>query len=123
MGRLPRARGRAGAAAPAPRRAAPAPAAAERRRRLPARRRPRVVDAWRSLAGLGLGATLALGVNAESAGSLRAAGGWATAAGRLAGLAAAYAMVVVVVLVARLPPLERAIGQDRLVAWHRRLGP
>src|SRR6185295_15997136 len=36
---------------------------------------------------------------------------------------AAYAMVVVVLLVARVPPLERAIGQDRLVAWHRRLGP
>jgi ferredoxin-NADP reductase/DMSO/TMAO reductase YedYZ heme-binding membrane subunit len=32
-------------------------------------------------------------------------------------------MVVVVLLVARVPPLERAIGQDRLVAWHRRLGP
>jgi ferredoxin-NADP reductase/DMSO/TMAO reductase YedYZ heme-binding membrane subunit len=32
-------------------------------------------------------------------------------------------MVVVVLLVARIPPLERAIGQDRLVAWHRRLGP
>jgi ferredoxin-NADP reductase/DMSO/TMAO reductase YedYZ heme-binding membrane subunit len=32
-------------------------------------------------------------------------------------------MLVVVVLVARLPPLERAVGQDRLVAWHRRLGP
>ena len=26
-------------------------------------------------------------------------------------------------LVARFPPLERAIGQDRLVAWHRSLGP
>src|SRR5919202_6036178 len=32
-------------------------------------------------------------------------------------------MVVVVVLVGRAPPLERAIGQDRLVSWHRRLGP
>jgi ferredoxin-NADP reductase/DMSO/TMAO reductase YedYZ heme-binding membrane subunit len=32
-------------------------------------------------------------------------------------------MVVVVLLVARVPPLERAIGQDRLVAWHRKLGP
>jgi ferredoxin-NADP reductase len=31
--------------------------------------------------------------------------------------------VVVVLLVARVPPLERAIGQDRLVAWHRKLGP
>jgi ferredoxin-NADP reductase/DMSO/TMAO reductase YedYZ heme-binding membrane subunit len=62
-------------------------------------------------------------VTAESAGALSAPGGIATALGRLSGLLAAYAMVVVVVLVARVPPLERAIGQDRLVAWHRRLGP
>jgi uncharacterized protein with FMN-binding domain len=32
-------------------------------------------------------------------------------------------MVIVVLLVARVPPLERAIGQGRLVGWHRRLGP
>jgi predicted ferric reductase len=107
-------------AAPSAHAAHAAPAA---RRRLPARPRPRVVDALATLAGLGFGATLALGVGAESSGSLHAAGGGAPAAGRLAGLAAAYAMVVVVVLVARVPPLERAIGQDRLVAWHRRLGP
>jgi predicted ferric reductase len=41
----------------------------------------------------------------------------------MTGLLAAYAMVIVVLLVARVPPLERAIGQDRLVGWHRRLGP
>jgi predicted ferric reductase len=104
------------------RQAAPAPRARVRRRRL-APRRPFVVDAMAGLAGLGLGITLALGVSAESAGSLGADGGVTTALGRLAGLAAAYAMVVVVVLVARLPALERAIGQDRLVGWHRRLGP
>ncbi|MDX6377266.1 MAG: hypothetical protein QOE98_1569, partial [Gaiellaceae bacterium] len=93
------------------------------RRRLPAQGRPAVVKVLGALAGLGLGITLALGISAESAGSLHAPGGVATAAGRLAGLAAAYAMVVVVVLVARFGPLERAIGQDRLVRWHRRLGP
>ncbi len=93
------------------------------RRTLPARPRPIVVDLLAALAGLGLGITLALGVSAESAGSLQAAGGVATALGRLTGLAAAYAMVVVVVLVARVGPLERVIGQDRLVRWHRRLGP
>jgi ferredoxin-NADP reductase/DMSO/TMAO reductase YedYZ heme-binding membrane subunit len=92
-------------------------------RRLPAPGRPKVVDALAALAGIGLGVTLALGISAESAGSLQAPGGPATAAGRLTGLAAAYAMVVVVVLVARFAPLERAIGQDRLVRWHRRLGP
>jgi len=93
------------------------------RRRLPARPRPLVVDGLAALAGLGLGITLALGIAAESAGSLRADGGIATAAGRLTGLAAAYGMIVVVVLVARCGPLERAVGQDRLVRWHRKLGP
>jgi ferredoxin-NADP reductase/DMSO/TMAO reductase YedYZ heme-binding membrane subunit len=102
-----------------------APAAARRpaRRRLPVKGRAGVVDALAALAGLGFGVTLALGIAAESAGSLAAPGGLATAAGRLTGLAAAYAMVVVVALVSRLGPLERAIGQDRLVRWHRRLGP
>jgi ferredoxin-NADP reductase/DMSO/TMAO reductase YedYZ heme-binding membrane subunit len=109
---------------PAPEIAAPRPAlASQRTRRRPPRPRPVVVDVLASLAGLGLGITIALGISAESAGSLGAAGGTATAIGRLTGLAAAYAMVVVVLLVARIPPLERAIGQDRLIAWHRRLGP
>src|SRR3954467_6852572 len=92
-------------------------------RRRPARRRPVVVDVLAAAAGIGLGITIGLEVTAESAGSLSAPGGIATASGRLTGLLAAYAMVVVVLLVARVPPLERAIGQDRLVAWHRRLGP
>ena len=93
------------------------------RRRHPARQRPLVVDILAGLAGLGLGVTIALGITAESAGSVGAPGGVATAIGRMTGLLAAYAMVIVVLLVARIPPLERAIGQDRLVAWHRRLGP
>ncbi len=93
------------------------------RRRRPAQGRPAVVNVLCALAGLGLGITLALGISAETISSLQAPGGLATAAGRLTGLAAAYAMVVVVVLVARFGPLERAIGQDRLVSWHRRLGP
>jgi ferredoxin-NADP reductase/DMSO/TMAO reductase YedYZ heme-binding membrane subunit len=92
-------------------------------RRRPARPRPLVVDWLAAAAGIGLGITIGLAVTAESAGSLGAPGGIATALGRLSGLLAAYAMVIVVLLVARVPPLERAIGQDRLVAWHRRLGP
>src|SRR3954468_13934000 len=92
-------------------------------RRRPARRRPVVVDVLAAAAGIGLGITIGLEVTAESAGSLSAPGGIAIALGRLAGLLAAYAMVIVVLLVARVPPLERAIGQDRLVTWHRKLGP
>src|SRR4051794_15208991 len=105
---------------PPPRRAS---ARARPPRRRPARRRPLVVDLLGAAAGLGLGITIGLEVTAETSGSLSAPGGVATALGRLAGLLAAYAMVVVVLLVARVPPLERAIGQDRLVAWHRKLGP
>jgi predicted ferric reductase len=82
-----------------------------------------VVDLLAAAAGIGLGITVGLAVTAESTGALSAPGGIATALGRLAGLLAAYAMVVVVLLVARVPPLERAIGQDRLVTWHRKLGP
>src|SRR3954468_9271725 len=109
---------------PAPPPARPHPRVLARApRRRPARRRPVVVDVLAAAAGIGLGITIGLAVTAESAGSLGAAGGIATALGRLTGLLAAYAMVVVVLLVARVPPLERAIGQDRLVAWHRRLGP
>ena len=106
--------------APSPARA-PAVPLPERRR--PAPRRPVVVDVLAAAAGIGLGVTIGLAVTAESAGSLGAPGGVATALGRLTGLLAAYAMVVVVLLVARIPPLERAIGQDRLAGWHRTLGP
>lgn len=94
--------------------------------RRPARRARagrRGADALLALAGLGLGITIALSVTAETESSLSATGGVATAAGRLTGLVAAYGMLLVVLLVARLPALDRAIGQDRLVAWHRRLGP
>src|SRR6478735_9581204 len=92
-------------------------------RRRPARQRPLIVDLLAGAAGIGLGVTVGLAVVNETSGSLSAPGGIAIALGRLTGLLAAYAMVVVVLLVARVPALERAIGQDRLVAWHRKLGP
>lgn len=76
-----------------------------------------------ALAGLGLGITLALAIAAESGSAIGAPGGLATALGRLTGLIGAYGMLVVLLLAARLPPLERAVGQDRLIAWHRRLAP
>jgi len=82
-----------------------------------------VVDVCAALAGLGFGAVLAAVVTAESASALGAPGGLLTAGGRLAGFAGTYLMLIMVVLVARLPWLERAAGQDRLVRWHRRVSP
>ncbi len=84
---------------------------------------PWVADAFAALAGLGLAVTLALVITGETRGSLAAPGGWLIAGGRFAGLTGAYLMLVLVVLIARLPWLERAVGQDRLVLWHRRIGP
>jgi predicted ferric reductase len=85
--------------------------------------RRRVADALAALAGLGLGVTLGLVTTGETRGALAAPGGWLIAGGRLAGFTGAYLMLVMVVLIGRLPWLERAVGQDRLVRWHRRIGP
>jgi predicted ferric reductase len=45
-----------------------------------------------------------------------------SSAGRLTGLLGTYLVLVQLLLVARLPPLERRFGLDRLTVWHRRNG-
>jgi predicted ferric reductase len=42
-----------------------------------------------------------------------------TGVGRITGLLSAYLALLQVILLARLPALERAIGYDRLTVWHR----
>src|SRR5690242_20830853 len=41
-----------------------------------------------------------------------------TGAGQVLGLLSGYGLVVLVALMARIPPLERGIGADRLTRWH-----
>ncbi|HVQ89145.1 MAG TPA: ferredoxin reductase family protein [Actinomycetes bacterium] len=83
----------------------------------------RFVGSAAALVGLGLAITVGLAVHSESLGSLSAPGGLATAAGRLTGLVGTYLMLVALLLVARIPWVEQAAGQERLVRWHRWLGP
>ena len=45
-----------------------------------------------------------------------------TAAGRVTGLVGTYLLIIQVVLMARIPWLDRFIGSDRLSAWHRTNG-
>ena len=80
---------------------------------------PRVV-----LVGMLLGAALPayLEVRAESGRALWTPGGPLVALGRLAGLTGAYLLLVMVVLLARVPALERMLGYETLVRWHRRIG-
>jgi ferredoxin-NADP reductase len=82
-----------------------------------------IVDVCAALAGLGFGAVLAAVILADSRSSLAAPGGLLSAGGRLAGFTGTYLMLIMLVLVARLPWLERTVGQDRLVRWHRKVAP
>lgn len=96
--------------APTPRRSAPAP-------------RPRFVDACAAAAGLGLGAVIASVLTSQSRGALAAPGGLLTAFGELAAFTGTYLILIMLVLVGRIPWLERAVGQDQLIRWHRKVAP
>ena len=85
--------------------------------------RPLIANALAALAGLGLGVVLAFYLANESLAALTSPGGWFLAVGRLSAFVGTYLLIVMLVLIARVPRLERAVGQDRLVRWHRRLGP
>ncbi len=87
------------------------------------RSRRRAADIAAALAGIGLGFVLASWLITRPAGLPTGAGAWSTEIGRVTGLLGTYAALLVLLLVARLPWLEREVGQDRLVRWHRRLGP
>jgi predicted ferric reductase len=75
------------------------------------------------LAGLGLGATVGLAITAETSSQLREPGGVAMFLGNLTGLAGTYLALLMVLLVSRIPAVERVLGQDGLLRWHRRLSP
>lgn len=75
-----------------------------------------------TVAGLGLGASLAIGAHSVKAG-LHAAGGTFLALGTLSALAGTYLCLMLLLLVSRVPWLEREIGHDRMVALHRRVAP
>jgi predicted ferric reductase len=78
-----------------------------------ARARPGLVLA---VIGAGAAATLLLWWHGTPV--LGGFGDWLTNAGRITGLEAGYGVIVLVALMARLPPLERGVGADRLARWH-----
>ena len=75
------------------------------------------------LGATGLGLVIALGLSVEGHAALASAGGWFLAIARVSAFAGSYLLLVMVVLTARIPWLERNVGQDRLVRWHRRVAP
>jgi predicted ferric reductase len=89
----------------------------------PAIPRPVLVKVALIVTGLGLGATTAQAFTAETAGQFGAAGGPAIFIGSLTGLIGTYLALVMVLLVSRVPFVERVLGQDGLLRWHRALAP
>ena len=77
--------------------------------------------AW--LLGIGLGLTLALQLTSMRASDINAVYPAITSLSRLAALTGSYFAIVGIFFVARIPAVERGVGHDRLVAWHRKLGP
>jgi predicted ferric reductase len=64
------------------------------------------------------GAIAVLGLWWHSTPGVHGLGGWLTGAGQVLGLLCGYGVVILVALMARLPPLERGLGTDKLARWH-----
>jgi ferredoxin-NADP reductase/DMSO/TMAO reductase YedYZ heme-binding membrane subunit len=98
--------------------APPRTAGSTRRAHRPPRRFPVATVPAAALAAIALGALGVLVVWWQGTGSVTGAAGWLTGAGRITGLLAGYAAAVLLLLMARIPVLEREVGADRMARWH-----
>ena len=73
--------------------------------------------------GIGLGLTLALQVTTMRKSDISSVYAVVASVSRLAALTGTFFAVVGIFLIARIPWVERGVGHDRLVTWHRKLGP
>ena len=79
----------------------------------PVRAHPRAV-----LAAIGAGAVATVWLWWNGTPAVSGFGDWLTNAGRITGLEAGYGVIVLVALMARIPPVERGVGTDQLARWH-----
>lgn len=79
---------------------------------------------WAALImGGGLGLTLALQLTTVRKSDFTSLYATLASASRLSALMGTYFAIVGIFLVARIPWVEKGVGHDRLVTWHRKLGP
>jgi predicted ferric reductase len=79
---------------------------------------------WASLVtGLGLGLTVALQIESTTQEDWASTYAIVTSISRSFALIGTYLALVGLVLVARVPLIESSVGHDRLINWHRKLGP
>ena len=81
-------------------------------------RRPVGVAPSAALAAIAVGAVAVVGLWWQDTNFVHGWGDWLTNAGRITGLLAGYAVIVLLALMARVPALERGVGTDRLARWH-----
>ena len=77
--------------------------------------------AW--VAGIGMGVTIAMQVSTLHSHDINTVYGAVLSLSRLAALVGTYLSVIGIFLIARIPVVEKSIGHDQLVIWHRNLGP
>ena len=82
------------------------------------RRRPVGVTPNAALAAIAVGAVAVVGLWWQDTNFVHGWGDWLTNAGRITGLLAGYAVIILLALMARVPALERGVGTDRLARWH-----
>jgi predicted ferric reductase len=73
--------------------------------------------------GLGIGLTAALFLETTTVADWNSVYAIITSLSRIAALLGSYLAIVGLVLVSRISWIERSVGHDRLVVWHRKLGP
>jgi predicted ferric reductase len=79
---------------------------------------------WAALiAGLGLGLTVAMQVTTMTYADISSFYAVITSFSRLCALVGTYFAILGIFLIARIPFVERGVGHDRLVTWHRKLAP
>ena len=84
----------------------------------------RISTDWASLIlGLGLGLTIALQIETTTANDWNGVYPIITSISRICALVGTYFALVGLVLVSRVAWIEKSVGHDRLVTWHRKLGP
>ena len=79
---------------------------------------------WAALImGGGLGLTLALQLTTVRKSDFTSFYSTIASVSRLSALVGTYFAIIGIFLVARIPWVEKGVGHDRLVTWHRKLGP
>ncbi len=82
-----------------------------------------VADQATLFTGIGLGLTVAIQIISLSATDFAGVYPIITTTSRFCALVGSYLAIIGVLMIARIPWIEQAVGHDRLVTWHRKTAP